>query len=264
MTLITFSTDYGVVDEFVGVCHLVIARIAPDVRVLDVVHGLRGVRGGSFVLAQSLIEAPDDAVHLVVVDPGVGTNRRAVAVACGNGSFLVGPDNGVLFPTADLLDGALAAYELRETWFMRDTRSSTFHGRDIFAPAAAHLALGVPPHEFGPALDVDSLVRLPPPDVHVSSGTLRSEVVRVDHFGNVQLAATGSDLAISSLAGAVSVNGMRASVGQKFADVGPGELLVYVNSAGHVALARNGASADEMLGSPASVTLSAVDQGGSG
>jgi S-adenosylmethionine hydrolase len=232
--------------------------------VLDVVHGLRGVRGASFVLAQSLIEAPDDAVHLVVVDPGVGTNRRAVVVACGNGSFLVGPDNGVMFPTADLLDGPLAAYELSEMWFMRDALSSTFHGRDIFAPAAAHLAIGVSPHEFGPSVDVGSLVRLPPPDVHASPGTLRSEVVRIDHFGNVQLAATGEDLAISSLAGAVSVNGMRARVGQKFADVPPGELLVYVNSAGHVALARNGASANEMLGSPTSVTLSAADERGKG
>jgi S-adenosylmethionine hydrolase len=151
--LITFSSDYGLVDEFVGVCHLVIARIAPACPVLDVVHGIRGVRAGSAVLAQSLIDAPDDAVHVAVVDPGVGTDRRGIAIACGNGSFLVGPDNGLFFPVADLLGSAVAAYELTEAWFMRDTLSSTFHGRDIFAPAAAHLALGTSPRDLGPIID---------------------------------------------------------------------------------------------------------------
>ena len=256
--LITFSSDYGVTDEFVGVCHLVIARTAPDVRVLDVAHGLRGVRGGSTVVAQSLTEAPDDAVHLVVVDPGVGTDRRAVCIACGNGSVLVGPDNGVLFPVADLLEGALAAYELSETWFMRDSLSSTFHGRDVFAPAAAHLALGVSPHEFGPGVAVGDLVRLPPPHVRASSGSLEAEVVRIDHFGNMQLAAAGEDLAISCLTGAVVINEMDGTVGEKFADVSPGALLVYVNSAGRVAIACNGGSAAAILGSPDTITVRAV------
>ncbi len=221
---------------------------------LDVVHGLRGIRGGSVVVAQSLVEAPDEAVHLVVVDPGVGTNRRAVAVACGNGSFLVGPDNGVLFPVADLLGGAIAAYSLTEPWFMRDAMSSTFHGRDIFAPAAAHLALGVSPHEFGMSVPVEDLVRLPAPRIVASSGTLRSEVVRIDHFGNIQLAATGEHLL---LAGAVEVNGVPATVGEKFADVATGSLLVYVNSAGHVAVACNGGSASELLGAPSDIEISA-------
>lgn len=207
------------------------------------------------MIAQSLIEAPDEAVHLVVVDPGVGTNRRAVAVACGNGSFLVGPDNGVFFPVADLLGGALAAYALTEPWFMRDSMSSTFHGRDIFTPAAAHLALGVSPHEFGPPVAVEDLVRLDPPRVVVSSGSLRSEVARIDHFGNVQLAATSDEFALS---GAVEVNGVRAMVGAKFADVASGALLVYVNSAGHVAVACNGGSASELLGVPSEVTISAL------
>jgi len=253
--LITFSSDYGFTDEFVGVCHLVIARIAPAVPVIDVVHGIRGVRGGSFVVAQSLTEAPDDAVHLVVVDPGVGTNRRAVGIACGNGSVVVGPDNGVLFPVADRLDGPIAAYELSESWFMNESLSSTFHGRDVFAPAAAHLALGVAPHEFGPSVAVDSLVRLDPPLVRVSSGRLEAEVARVDWFGNVQLAATGEDLAISTLAGGVLANGLPALIGEKFADVGTGELLVYVNSANQVAVACNGSSANELLRSPSVVTL---------
>jgi S-adenosylmethionine hydrolase len=230
--------------------------------VIDVVHGLRGVRGGSAVVAQSLTEAPDDAVHLVVVDPGVGTDRRAVAIACGNGSVLVGPDNGVLFPVANELDGALAAYELTQPWFMREPLSVTFHGRDIFAPAAAHLALGVAPHEFGASVAVDDLVRLPPPLVRASSGSLESEVARVDHYGNMQLAAGAADLAISSLAGTVVLDGVRATIGEKFADVAAGELVVYVNSAGRVAIACNGGSADQILGSPSSVTLRSPDERG--
>ena len=255
MALITFSTDYGPTDEFVGVCHLVIARIAPDVRVIDVAHGIRGIRGGSVVLAQSLTEAPAGAVHLAVVDPGVGTQRRGVAIVCGNGSVLVGPDNGICFPIADLLGGVTSAYELTNEEYRGRVVSSTFHGRDIFAPAAAHLALGVEPSEFGPP--VDDLVRLDPPDVRVGDGTLGSDVTRADWFGNLQLAATGMDLAGSGLSGAVVVNGVEARVGEKFADVEPGSLLVYVNSAGQVALACNGASARELLHDPERVTLSA-------
>ncbi len=251
LAIITFSSDYGLQDEFVGVCHLVISRVAPDVRVIDVAHGIRGIRAGSAVLAQSLIEAPDDAVHLAVVDPGVGTDRRAVAIACGNGSFLVGPDNGLFFPVADLLGGAIAAYELSETWFMRDAMSSTFHGRDIFAPAAAHLTLGTSPHDLGRPLAPADLVRLAPAHVELGDGLLTSDVLRIDHFGNLQLAATE----LGGLSGEVEVNGTRATIAEKFADVSAGELVVYVNSAGHVAIACNGGSAAELLQSPERVTL---------
>jgi S-adenosyl-L-methionine hydrolase (adenosine-forming) len=253
--VITFSSDYGPTDEFVGVCHLTIARIAPDVRVVDVVHGIRGIRAGSAVLAQSLPESPDDAIHLVVVDPGVGTDRRAAAVVLGNGATLVGPDNGVFFPVADHLGGAVEAYSLSEPWFMREAMSSTFHGRDIFAPAAAHLALGVPVQEFGPAVDPSSLVRLDPPHVRAEDGLLEAEVLRTDWYGNIQLAAEREDLVASKLSGRVEVNGVQAVVGEKFADVPEGGLVVYVNSAGFVAIARNGGSARDLLESPARVTL---------
>jgi S-adenosyl-L-methionine hydrolase (adenosine-forming) len=253
--LITFSSDYGPTDEFVGVCHLVIARIAPDVRVLDVAHGLRGIRGGSVVLAQSLTEAPVGAVHLAVVDPGVGTERRPVVIVCGNGSVLVGPDNGIFFPVADLLGGVVSAHELVDAAYRGPVVSTTFHGRDIFAPAAAHLAIGVVPEAFGPA--VTDLVRLPPPDVRVGDGVLEAEVVRSDWFGNLQLAATGVDLAGCGLSGAVLVNGVDATVVEKFADVEAGTLLVYVNSAGHVAVAANRTSARELLHDPERVTLNA-------
>jgi S-adenosyl-L-methionine hydrolase (adenosine-forming) len=253
--LITFSSDYGPTDEFVGVCVLTIARIAPDVRVIDVAHGIRGIRGGSVVLAQSLTEAPVGAVHLAVVDPGVGTERRPVVIVCGNGSMLVGPDNGIFFPVADLLGGVVGAHELAAEEYRGPALSTTFHGRDIFAPAAAHLALGVEPSAFGPA--IDDLVRLDPPDVRVGDRTLEADVTRTDWFGNLQLAATGVDLAGSGLSGAVLVNGVAATVGEKFADVAPEALLVYVNSAGQVALACNGASARDVLHDPDRVTLSA-------
>jgi hypothetical protein len=253
--LITFSSDYGPTDEFVGVCHLVIARISPDVRVIDVAHGIRGIRGGSVVLGQSLTEAPVGAVHLAVVDPGVGTARRGVVIVCGNGSMLVGPDNGIFFPVADLLGGVVAAHELVAEEYRGPALSSTFHGRDIFAPAAAHLALGVEPSAFGPS--VGDLVRLGPADVRVGDGLVECDVMRADWFGNLQLAATGVDLAGSGLSGSVLVNGTEAMVGEKFADVEPGALLVYVNSAGQVALACNGASARELLHDPDRVTLSA-------
>jgi len=206
------------------------------------------------VLAQSLPEGPS-GVHLAVVDPGVGTGRRAVVLVCGDGSMLVGPDNGLFFPVADLLGGVAEGFELTDPTFRSGKSSSTFHGRDIFAPAAAHLALGVAPSEFGPS--VDGLVRLPPPHVRAGSGVLESDVLRVDWFGNVQLAAIGEDLARAGLAGEVVVNGIAARIGEKFADVERGALLVYVNSAGHVALAANGASARELLHDPERVTLSA-------
>lgn len=252
--LVTFSSDYGPTDEFVGVCHLVIARIAPDVRVLDVAHGIRSIRAGSVVLAQSLTEAPVGVVHLAVVDPGVGTDRRGVVIVCGNGSMLVGPDNGIFFPIAELLGGVTAAHELTEPSLRGPSLSTTFHGRDIFAPAAAHLANGVEPSDFGGP--IDNLVRLAPPDVRVVDGMLEADVVRIDWFGNIQTAATGVDLSGSGLSGAVLVNGTEATVAEKFADVARGALLVYVNSAGQVAVARNGASATEVLHDPERVTLS--------
>jgi S-adenosylmethionine hydrolase len=148
-----------------------------------------------------------------------------------------------------------AAYELRNESYRGPALSATFHGRDIFAPAAAHLALGAEPSAFGPA--VDDLIALEPSDVRVGDGSLEADVTRADWFGNLQLAATGVDLAGSGLSGAVAVNGTDAVLGEKFADVAEGELLVYVNSAGQVALACNRASARELLHDPDRVTLSA-------
>lgn len=251
--LVSFSSDYGSASPYVGICHLVIARIAPDVRVVDVAHTLRGIRGGAAVLERSLPYAPG-AVHLAIVDPGVGTARRPVAVRSADGSTLVGPDNGLLIGAAEALGGVTEAFELVDPAYRLAPVSATFHGRDVFAPAAAHLATGVPASDLGPRVDAADLVTLPPPYVAVAPGELDSDVLWTDDFGNLVLAATVGDLERSALSGTVAVEAgatvATARVGRTFADAAPGELVVYVDSAGRVAVARNGASAGEALGDP--------------
>ncbi len=250
MRFITFSSDYGPADEFVGVCHAVIAGIAPDARVIDIAHGVRGVRAVSSILEQSLPFAPA-GVHLAVVDPGVGSSRRPVAVAAGGSSVLIGPDNGLLLPAADALGGVAGAWELADPRFRLEPVSSTFHGRDLFAPAAAHVAAGIPPERLGPSVPVEDLVRLPAPAVEVAAGRIEAEVLRADWFGNVQLSATREDLAAAGLTGRVRVSAgdrsAEATVAATFSDVAPGELVVLIDAAGHLAVAANGASAAAVL-----------------
>jgi S-adenosylmethionine hydrolase len=258
---VSFTTDYGTSDGFVAACTGVIARIAPTVRVLDVTHdvGPQDVRRGATVLAHTVGYLPP-SVHLAVVDPGVGTTRRGVVLVAGTG-LLVGPDNGLLLSAADVLGGVSAAYELTEPRFRLNHVSMTFHGRDVFAPAAAHLATGVPPAEFGP--EVTDLIRLPEPRTVVTAEQLTSEIIGVDRFGNLQLAA-GSDQ-LAEFGGRpgdrVRVRHRKSTVdgtvGATFADVPSGALLVHVDSAGQVSLAVNGGSAAEALsGGFGDVTIS--------
>lgn len=257
--LVTFSSDYGPTDAYVGVCHMVIARIAPEVRIIDITHGIRGVRAGAAVLERSLPFAPV-GVHLAIVDPGVGTDRRGVVITVAGGSLLVGPDNGLLLPAAEALGGPVTAFELAEPAYRLEPVSATFHGRDVFAPAAAYLAHGVSPERFGPPAGVADLVRLPPPHVLAREGELVTDVLQTDWFGNVLLAATSEDLERARFGPAVAVScgvgSFAASVGRVFADVLAGALVVYVDSSGHVAIACNGASARDVLGDPAEVRLS--------
>jgi S-adenosylmethionine hydrolase len=252
--LISFTTDYGTADGFVAICKGVVAGIAPDVTVLDVTHQVpaQDVRRGAAVLAQAVPWLPA-AVHLAVVDPGVGTARRGIAVRTPRG-LLVGPDNGLLLPAADALGGPVAAYALTAPEFQLPEVSATFHGRDVFAPVAAHLCLGVDPARLGPAVPPAELHRLPAPLVAVAAGTLRAEVLSVDGFGNVQLAATGADLAAAALRPGAAVRVAAAGtvraarIGRTFADVPAGALLVLADSAGHVAVAVNGGNAAALLG----------------
>jgi S-adenosylmethionine hydrolase len=202
------------------------------------------VARGAAVLAQTAPHLPP-SVHVAVVDPGVGTARRGLVLATPSG-LLVGPDNGVLIWAADALGGVAEAYELtNKDWLLGDL-SRTFHGRDVFSPAAAHLALGAPVADAGSAVAPATLVRLPDPVVTVGDGWIEAEVVTVDRFGNVQLAAGGELLA--GLGADLMVNGtVRARRGATFADVGPGELLVFEDSAGQVAIAVNNGRAVVVL-----------------
>ncbi|MDI6097540.1 SAM-dependent chlorinase/fluorinase [Actinoplanes sp. NEAU-A12] len=243
---ISFTTDYGTFDGFVAACHGSIAKIAPDIKVIDVTHHVppADVNRGAAVLAQTAPHLPA-SVHLAVVDPGVGTARRGVVLTTPSG-LLVGPDNGLLIWAAEALGGINAAHELiNSDWVLGDV-SRTFHGRDVFAPAAARLAAGAAPEQAGPAVDPDGLTRLPNPVVTVGDGWLEAEVLTVDRFGNVQLAAEGS--ALSGLGTELMVNGgVRARRGTTFADVNVGELLVFADSADRVAIAVNNGRAVVLL-----------------
>jgi S-adenosyl-L-methionine hydrolase (adenosine-forming) len=243
---ISLTTDYGTFDGFVAACHGSIARIAPDVRVIDITHHVppADVTRGAHVLAQTAPYLPE-SVHCAVVDPGVGTDRRGIAIATPGG-ILVGPDNGLLVPAAEALGGIDTVVELsNKDWFLGDL-SRTFHGRDLFAPAAARIALGAELAEGGPRVDADTLVRLPAPVVSMGDGYFEAEVLTVDRFGNVQLAATGGVL--DRVGQDLVVNGgVRARRGATFADVDPGDLLVYEDSAGQVAVAVNNGRAVVVL-----------------
>jgi S-adenosylmethionine hydrolase len=256
---IVFLSDFGLQDEFVGTCHAVIARRAPAARVIDLSHGIpRGdVLRGALTLAGAIPYLPEDAVLLAVVDPGVGGSRRAVAVRSDTGRFLVGPDNGVLSLAWPILgDVAHAAAITSPDVVLRPT-SSTFHGRDVFAPAAAHLAEGRDLESLGDAVDPATLVRLEAPRPVVAPGSVTALVLGVDHFGNAQLGADAGDLDAAGMrnaptlavrAGATTGTARRASA---YADVGVGELLLLVDSSGRLAVACNqGDAAGELRIAP--------------
>lgn len=236
---VSFTTDYGLSDGFVASCHGVIAKIAPEVRVIDVTHQIApgDVTRAAAVLAQTVPHLPP-AVHLAVVDPGVGTSRRAIVLETRD-ALLVGPDNGVLIWAAETLGGIINAFELS----IPDGASRTFHGRDVFAPTAARLARGT---FFDQAhISAESLARLADPVVALGDGWLEAEVLTIDRFGNVQLAAPASLL--TQLPDTVTVGGVRALRGQTFADAPSGGLVVFADSAGHLAVAVNGGRAAVML-----------------
>jgi S-adenosyl-L-methionine hydrolase (adenosine-forming) len=250
---LTFLTDYGLEDGFVAACHGVSARIAPDTRIIDITHLVPpgDIRRGAAVLAQTVPYLPN-AVHVVVVDPGVGTSRRGIAVAAG-GSVFVGPDNGVLSWAVRQAGGATRAVSLTNTALWLDSVTPTFHGRDIFMPVGAHLATGTPLADAGEEVDAASLVTLPQPVSRVRDGEAEGEVVTVDRFGNVQLSLTGADAArAGAVPGSVVTlgwDGRRITVPfqRAFGDVAAGELVCYVDSAGFASIAVNGGSAAQRL-----------------
>jgi len=248
---IVFLTDYGRSDPFVGICHGVMARIAPDARVIDLTHAVprQDVLRGAVELARAVPYMPEDAIYVAVVDPGVGSDRRAVAATAG-GSLLVGPDNGVLSLAWEALGGVTEAVEIESPAVVLMPVSRTFHGRDIFAPAAAHLAVGTPLRDLGPAVDPASLERLDVPGPMVAPGAVGARVTATDGFGNVQLNATELDLEAAGIAdgGVLVVNGRRLPRAGTFAELPEREPGFIVDSDGHLAIVVNKGNAALMLG----------------
>jgi S-adenosylmethionine hydrolase len=253
---ITFLSDYGYADEFAGVCRAVIARIVPDARVIDITHGLprHAVRQGAVLLANALPFAPP-GVHLAIVDPGVGTERRPVAMRVSDEErLLVGPDNGVLALAAERLGGAVEAVDLSTSPHRLEPVTATFHGRDLFAPVAAQLALGAPLAEAGEPLDPSTLTHLELPDPRIYPDRVIAHVVYVDGFGNATLNLDHEQLASTflRLGERVAVDAGTARItapfGRTFGDVDPGEGILYEDSSGNLALAVNRDSAAELHG----------------
>jgi S-adenosylmethionine hydrolase len=255
MTLpISFLSDFGLSDDFVGVCRGVIKRIAPEAEVLDITHGIppQHVLQGALVLANTLPYMPP-GVHLAVVDPGVGSQRRALALRSGDGRLLVGPDNGLLVPAAESLGGVAGAWELTAEQYRLEHISRTFHGRDVFAPAAAHLAGGLDPAELGAAVAPAELVRLDLPEPEVGQTRIRATVLYVDRFGNMQLNLTRAHAAAARIEPGTRIelqlplDSYYAVATRTFADARPGELILYEDSYGNMAIAITGGDAARMM-----------------
>jgi len=253
--IVTLLTDYGRDDEFVGICHAVIRGICPEAGIVDLTHGVprHSVRRGAVLLRNALPYLPAGVV-MAVVDPQVGTERRAVALRCEDGTLLVGPDNGLLAPAAETAGGAAEAVDISRSRHRLEPVSATFHGRDLFAPVAAHLAAGEPLADAGEPLEPEQLVRLELPSAHRDGRGLVAHALAIDGFGNVALDARHGGLVASGITlgteVAVEVGGTRrpARFAGTFADVEPGDLLVYEDSYGWVALAVNRGDAARELG----------------
>ncbi len=252
---ITFLSDYGHDDEFAGVCRAVIARIAPDARVIDLTHGIprHGVRQGAAVLANALPYAPA-GIHLAVVDPGVGGGRRGVAVrTAADDRVLVGPDNGLLWPAVQRLGGAVEAIDLTGSPFSLEPISATFHGRDVFAPVAARLALGTKLAEAGEPMEPSSMIVMAQTVPQVSPQRALAHVTLVDRFGNASLDLSRDHVAEMRLARgqALAVQAgearLEATFDVTFEGVEPGRMLLYEDANGSLALAVNRGSAAELL-----------------
>lgn len=253
--VITFLSDYGHEDDFVGVCHGVIASICPEARVIDITHGLprHDVLAGAIVLRNTLPYMPA-GVHLAVVDPDVGAERRAVALRLAGDRFLVGPDNGLLSLAAQSGEGIVEAADIGSSDFRLAPMAATFHGRDIFAPVAAHLATGASLADAGTPLDPAQLVCVTLPSPRREGDELVAHVIYVDHFGNVQLDVRHEDLADSGLklghrlALSTGSQTVTAPFARTFADARAGEVLVYEDSYRTLAVAVSWGDAAARLG----------------
>jgi S-adenosylmethionine hydrolase len=264
--LVTLLSDFGLLDEYVGVTEAVIAGIAPDARVVHLTHGIapHAVLPGALALANALPFCPV-GVHVAVVDPTVGSARRAVVLRTADGRLLVGPDNGLLLPAAEVVGGVVAAFEITDHALFLEPVSRTFHGRDVFAPVAGHLACGLDPAAVGPAVDPSTLTRIAIPAPVLAPGRVEAVALAIDRFGNVALNVAGAELSAHGLPFGTRVE-VRIGEGRflalrapTFADVRPSEMVVYDDSSGRAALAMNSGSivdvADVATGATVRITL---------
>ena len=253
---ISLLTDYGTADEFVGVMKAVIADLAPHARITDLAHQVPAydVRAGSLMLARCIQYVPRGIV-IGVVDPGVGTQRKAIALEIAGGEgILIGPDNGLLAPAAGMVGGVERAVVLNNVALHLPAPGATFAGRDIFAPVAAHLCSGVPFDELGDAIDADllmpGLVTLP----QIGDTEMISEVTWVDHFGNCQLNVGHEDVATllsgGSLLLSLVVDGVArsATITTAFALIPTGGIGLVIDSYGMLAIAKDQDSAARDVG----------------
>jgi S-adenosyl-L-methionine hydrolase (adenosine-forming) len=247
---VVFLSDYGLDDEFVGVCRAVIASVAPEAPVLDLTHAVppHDVLAGALALGRSARFLPRDAVVLAVVDPGVGTERRPLAVETVTGPILVGPDNGLLSLAWQELGGVRRAVALSNESLHRQPVSPTFHGRDVFAPVSAHLALGLPVEEAGEPVPPAELARAYVPAPTLLGAEVHARVLSVDRFGNVELNLRQQHLAGAGVTDRMSTGPYTLRRARTFGDVRPGELAFLVDSSGWVAVVANGGSAAVALG----------------
>ena len=250
---ITFLSDFGLKDDFVGTCHGVMKRIAPEAHIIDITHGIppQAVLQGALVLANTIGFMPV-GVHLAIVDPGVGGPRRPLVLEDEEGRVYVGPDNGLLLPAASRA-GIAAAHVLTNPDYALETISRTFHGRDLFSPAAAHLARGVTLQDLGPPVDPEGLVRLDLPELVVADGRIVATLLYVDSFGNIALNLTRDDVEgmgiVSGTRVELELSGERyyAVMARTFADARPGDVILYEDSYKNMSLAISRGSAARML-----------------
>lgn len=256
---VCFISDFGLDDAWVGVCHAVMHRACPHLTVVDLSHEIPpfDVRKAAAVGVAGVWQVPW-AVHLIVVDPGVGGARRDLAVACRNGTMLVGPDNGVLMPAAMRCGGVERAWRLDPDQSAGDEPLATFHARDVLAPAAAALACGTDPSDLGHPIDADSLASAPFEEAMLDGDTLVAEVVDVDRFGSVRLSVTPERLALLGEGGdtlQVSSGHVALTVplARTFSDVPESEAVALWDSSGWLTLAvRRGSAADRFVLAPGS------------
>jgi hypothetical protein len=260
--VITFLTDFGA-DSAAAICRGVMLDIVRDAQIIDISHSVRkyAIRDGAFLLWCALPWMPV-GIHVAVVDPGVGTRRLPIGLRTGRGDVLIGPDNGLLVPAASRLGGIVEVRALENRAFMLAATAATFHGRDIFAPMAAHLAAGRPFAEVGPTIDSGSIVSLRFPDPTIAPGVLDTSVVYVDSFGNLRLAGDTRDLAaaigpltpgralavtFAATAGSPEVHEI-VPWSATFGQVPAGRPLLYEDSFGRLAYADNQGDVARRLG----------------